>query len=103
MTSYKILISLAEVFAAILLLYFVKFRTIAINSKTKKKNIVVLAVISTTVIFEFCPNILDILFFNITEQFSENVVGPYRTTLSSFNILTSAVLYSYVLKPKTSV
>ena len=78
MNTYKIAISVAEGVAAFFLLYLVKCRTISMSKKAKRKNTVILMIISSTIVFEFGPNILDSVYMNVSySNLSHGVMNPF--------------------------
>ena len=64
-STYKIVISALELISAIVLFCLIKFKTLNMTSKGRKKNVVILVVILTTVLCEFTPNLIDAMFFNV--------------------------------------
>uniref|UniRef100_A0AC35FXD8 G-protein coupled receptors family 1 profile domain-containing protein n=1 Tax=Panagrolaimus sp. PS1159 TaxID=55785 RepID=A0AC35FXD8_9BILA len=101
---YKIIFAVGEISIGLILLYLIKSCTKETTSNAKKKkNMVVLSIIWTTVCLELIPDIFDLIVYKCVGLNSESIIGPYRTTFSSFNLVTSAVLYIYVLKPQSSV
>lgn len=66
MNIYKIVISVLEVFAALMLMMLIKFRKLTMSKKGKKKNMVILIIIFSTLLFEFGPNIADTIYFYVS-------------------------------------
>lgn len=60
---YKIFISALEGAAAVFLLFLIKYKTIpSIYNKNKSRNKAMIIIISTTIVFEFTPNLIDQIF-----------------------------------------
>ena len=111
----RIILSSINVLAAIVLLFLMKFKTRLSNLAAKRKNYAIFINIFITVLFELGPNLFD-FFFNLVRcqqlkpwiynyqwfQFSfhslASYIGPYRTTVTSMNVLVVILMYQSVFK-----
>uniref|UniRef100_A0A914QZE6 Uncharacterized protein n=1 Tax=Panagrolaimus davidi TaxID=227884 RepID=A0A914QZE6_9BILA len=100
LVEFKIAVSVLDIFAAIVLIILMKFKLTTIRKNNK--NTVILIIILITTAFEFLPNLIDYIIGNFTNYRLINFAGPYRTTISSINLLIIMILYSQVLKKPTS-
>uniref|UniRef100_A0A914QDW9 Serpentine receptor class gamma n=1 Tax=Panagrolaimus davidi TaxID=227884 RepID=A0A914QDW9_9BILA len=102
LVEFKIAVSVLDILAAVTLIILLKFKLTTITPKNKN-NTVIIIIISITTAFEFLPNLVDYIIGNYYTNYRLiNFIGPYRTTMSSANLLIIVLLYGKVLKKPTS-
>jgi hypothetical protein len=100
----KIIFSAIDVISAVLLLFLLKFKFKKNgNSEEKSLNKTVFIIIFATTAFEVTPNFIDYILIKSNLQTLALYIGPYRTTVSTANLLISTLMYYRVIKKRIKI